>query len=280
MKIKKIMLLSVLFCAITKPNYLDDKQIVPISILKCGTHLLLKCINLLTKRDFVVWTPQASIAAKEKFTVLNFYKMSIEALKELTNLPQNLFLKTHLFYSDEYAAHLANEKFIKFFVYRDPRDMVVSLAFFVLKQKKEWPMAQAMSFDDRLLDIITEGKMFYQTHPPVSNGIAELYGSYFNWLKMPNMLSIRFEDLVGPKGGGTVEAQRKTIRKIVEHLGLNLSEAEIEAVSNKIFGGTFSFREGKIGSWKKYFKPIHIEAFKAHAGQTLIDWGYEKDLNW
>lgn len=280
MRFKKIFFLFLCMAVIIKPSHLDDKQIIPVSILKCGTHLLLKCIQALTKRNFVVWTGEVTKVTKEKFRYIHFYKVPMNVLKMLTNLPKTQFLKTHLFYSDTYAEFLADEKFIKFFMYRDPRDMAVSLAFFMHKQKEEWPLAQKMSFDQLLMDIITDSKTFYNFHPPVIGGIAELYKSYYNWLKVPNMLAIRFEDLIGPQGGGSAEIQKETVKKIALQLGFNLSDEEVDRVSNQIFGGTFSFREGQIGSWRKHFKPEHITAFKERAGQTLIDWGYEKDLNW
>jgi len=266
-----------LYC---RGEWYEDKQIISISIPKCGTHLLLKCIQLLTGRDFINWTPAISEATNENFQLINFYKVSMNALQALTNLDNSLFLKTHLFYSEEYAAYLSNEKFIKFFIYRDPRDMAVSFAFFMPKLKDEWPLAQSMSFDDLLLDIITEGKVFYNFHPPVIGGVAELYNAYLPWLKIPNILIMRFEDLVGPLGEGSERAQFNTIKKIAKHLGQHLSNKKIRDIAKEVFGNSYSFREGKIGSWKKYFKPEHIKAFKEVAGQTLIEWGYEKDLNW
>lgn len=39
-------------------------------------------------------------------------------------------------------------------------------------------------------------------------------------------------------------------------------------------------RKGVAGDWRHYFTPKDKEAFKAVAGQWLIDLGYEKDNNW
>jgi hypothetical protein len=38
--------------------------------------------------------------------------------------------------------------------------------------------------------------------------------------------------------------------------------------------------KGKQGSWQKLFTARDKAIFKDVAGQLLIDWGYEKDLEW
>lgn len=39
-------------------------------------------------------------------------------------------------------------------------------------------------------------------------------------------------------------------------------------------------QKGKHGSWQEFFTSQDRRIFKNIAGQTLIDWGYEKDLDW
>ena len=93
--------------------------------------------------------------------------------------------------------------------------------------------------------------------------------------------TVLFEDLVGEKGGGSKESQLEVIKAIVKHLDISLTEKEIqENVIDKLFGGTGTFREGKIGAWKNYFTPEHKKLFKLYGGEMLIKLGYEKDLNW
>ena len=63
-------------------------------------------------------------------------------------------------------------------------------------------------------------------------------------------------------------------------MNLQISDRNLIKIANDLFGGTWSFRKGSIGSWKQYFTQEHKQAFKEVAGQLLIDLGYEKDLNW
>jgi len=39
-------------------------------------------------------------------------------------------------------------------------------------------------------------------------------------------------------------------------------------------------KKGKQGSWQDLFTADDRRVFKRIAGQKLVDWGYEKDLDW
>ena len=110
--------------------------------------------------------------------------------------------------------------------------------------------------------------------------IDEFYRYFIPWKECDSFCTIRFEDLVGPRGGGSLECQLKEIKKIANHLRLDVDDQVIEKVADQLFGGTETFRKGQIGSWKDHFELRHKEAFKKIAGQLLIDLGYEKDFNW
>ena len=41
-----------------------------------------------------------------------------------------------------------------------------------------------------------------------------------------------------------------------------------------------TFRSGKTGEWKKYFKDEHRQVFKQVAGDLLVRLGYESNYDW
>jgi hypothetical protein len=43
---------------------------------------------------------------------------------------------------------------------------------------------------------------------------------------------------------------------------------------------TSHFRKGIVGDWRNHFKETHIQRFKELAGEALMEWGYETDLDW
>jgi len=261
-------------------NYLQANQhIAQISIPKCGTHLLMKCIQLLTGKT-------------SKDTVLT-WKLSDHALQNVAASAVKL-LWMHLTYDQQQARLLIKNNYIPFFIYRDPRDQIISYIFFYQKIYRV-----TVNMSDAITDLITKGSLYArpkQTRQAnrqhltqlTNHNIYQLYNRYLPWLDHPGMLSVRFEDLVGPDGGGSLEAQLYTIQAIADHLKLeNCSDEKIMFVADELFGkgapvSTISttFRSGQIGEWKEYFTPEHKQLFKEIAGQMLIDLGYETDMNW
>jgi sulfotransferase 6B1 len=230
-----------------------------ISIPKAGTHLLCNCIAELTHKKFtgfVLFPPENQNDNKK-------------------------FCYAHIKYSSEYAQKIKNKNCKTFFIYRDPRDQIVSTAFYNYDRPDLWPHWQKLKLSELITELIIDGKSMYNGFPPYDvTGINEFYRAYMGWLKLPWVYSIKFEDLVGSSGGSTQEEQYKKIQEIAHHLSLKLPSATIPEIAQALFGNSATFREGKIGAWKKYFTEEHKALFKSQAGQLLIDLGYEKDLNW
>jgi hypothetical protein len=262
---------SFIFVCLFSQQVQCHDQIIQISIIKTGSFLLAKCINLLTGRS--------PIGTYSPVTNSIHYNRSAEELMQMTNLLPQHFWFSHLFYTKEREEFFNKDNFIKFFIYRDPRDQMVSFIFFMDKYSSFWPHIKNINFDQALMYMIQNGPAIYKDHPPVNN-ILDMYEHYLPWIEAAGFLTVKFEDLVGVKGGGNEEKQIDVIKKIAQHLKIEITNQKINYVINNLFGDTATFREGKIGSWKKYFKPQHIKAFKEHTGDLLIKLGYEKDNNW
>lgn len=94
-------------------------------------------------------------------------------------------------------------------------------------------------------------------------------------------MTIRFEDLIGSSGGGSDKKQIETVNAIVKHIGIELSQEEIQQIAAKsFFTGSRTFRKGHIGDWRNHFTEEHKQIFKEVHGDTLIKLGYEKDYDW
>ena len=212
-----------------------NKQIILLTIPKCGTYLLTKCLRLLGTKP-------------------NAY---------------------HLTYNKDLDLELTHRNVVKFFIYRDPRDQVVSLAYWLGYNPQD------ANFDSQLLDLIVNGSWAVPHISVKILNVADLYKKFMPWKNSLDVYTVRFEDLIGPLGGGTEEAQLKEIKNIARHCSITLRRGLLKEVSKNLFGTRYTtFREGKIGSWKTYFTPKIKEVFKSVAGQLLVDLGYEKDLNW
>lgn len=268
-----------------------QKKLVCITIPKTGTHLLEKCISLFN-------VPGINYEF-DKLEVSTFVKDINSSLPDhikskVENPTGKRALHFHWIYKPETEQFLKGKTFANFFTIRDPRDQMVSLAFACKKKRyKNTPVASL------LLDFIYARKTNFipRSHQPWPLpehqiwsffdlpwfvGIVEYYRLFLPWMHAAKFYTVRFENLVGPNGGGTLEAQLQEIKNIAKHMGLEIDDARAKQIGEDLFGGTLTFRSGQIGTWKKYFTPEIKQAFKSIPGanELLIELGYEKDANW
>ena len=201
-----------------------------------------------------------------------------QALAWLDSLRPLDVASAHLFARPDAVARVASPAFVPYFIFRDPRDVVVSHVFYVTDMEARHVhhdyYASLPDFDARLTTSIL-GRPEVDIEFP---DIAARFAPYLGWLDHPEALAIHFEDLI--------HARAATLTRIADHL---LVRVPIPAPREKILDALESsinptksppFRSGKTGEWKKYFKEEHKRVFKEVAGDLLIRLGYEKDGNW
>jgi hypothetical protein len=233
-------------------NFSPANKVLVNSIPKSGTHLATRVIEELT----------------------GFVGRIIPT--NLDDLKSNQFMGAHLPYSVENELLLRKNNVKGVFIFRDPRDQLVSNVFFIYKFPQLWPMVQHLTFDQLLEYLIKDGSLITSL-----NNIDAFYKSFLPWKEILDIFyTTQFEKLIGPLGGGTLASQLTEIKNIAAHIGISISDGQAMKISQAIYGNTWTFREGKIGSWKKYFNEQHKRLFKHIAGQLLIDLGYETDLLW
>lgn len=281
------------------------QKVVCIMVPKCGTHLLLKCLSLMDhERMPFKYVGNLDPARRYKldqrrnqFPPPNHYKGSEHPLIEgplplafvhyMKYARQNHFWH-HFAYTQEYDAFLDSKNALKFLMLRDPRAMLISFAFMV---KEGFEKGQEIDLEPLVLDLIDGRKKNYikwavsrhAAYPTIWEiGICNFYKTYLPFIRSKNCKVVKFENLVGAQGGGSNALQAEEIRQIARHVGITIDENKTAAIVTDLFGGSSTFREGKIDGWKKYFTPAIKEAFKAvpYANDLLIALGYEKNRNW
>ena len=163
-------------------------------------------------------------------------------------------------------------------IIRDPRDVVVSHAFYIAQNSKHFlfPIYKDLSLEDRICLSITG----ITTEECRLLNISDRVVGILNWSTLGGAYMARFERLVGPKGGGRLFDQKSEVQNILQHLRIQYSQKTIEYICQNLFGGTTTFRKGHIGSWKNHFTAEHKQLFKEIAGDLLIQLGYENSLDW
>jgi hypothetical protein len=178
-----------------------------------------------------------------------------------------------------FLRELTAERASTFFVYRDPRDMLVSHVFYATELH---PGHVMHAFYNRLgsmeerLNVSIEGVT--ETGVELSP-IRRKFDHYLGWLDQPDLLSLRFEDLILHR--------EAALGSLLDHLAIkgveiDVSKADaIQSLTKAIEprkSGTF--RRGQPGEWREHFTSENIERFKNATGDLLQHLGYEKDSNW
>jgi sulfotransferase 6B1 len=190
------------------------------------------------------------------------------------------FVAGHMPFSDAFEQLLCRKDFRMILIVRDPRDVIYSeLKFFKRVEKLALHNYYDNLSDEEGLMSIIQGVAPGEGHP-VQPGLRTLLQEYLPWLSRSFVLLTRFEDLVGPRGGGDLATQHREIVRIADHLHISLSSKEIKHIADNLFGGTHTFRKGVIGSWRETLQPEHCEAMKNQVGDILIDLQYESSKSW
>ena len=247
--------------------------VLAISIPKSGTHLIGKLLNKLGYAYQGIPTDTALLIKPHAYARLLGKK----------------FFSPHLIASSDNMNGALKYGLKVIFLYRDPRDQIVSNAYYMKKTGAGLWVDSDLPLPELISKLIVDYSVMYYTKEPCPwndmilktiGHVKNFYDLYQGWHDYPGIYITTFEKLIGSQGGGCNEVQYQEINNISHHLGLNLSEEAVEAIQLSLFGGTGTFRAGLIGSWKEHFTLDDKEIFKRVAGQLLIDLGYEQDLNW
>jgi len=184
----------------------------------------------------------------------------------------------HLFASPEALARVIAPTFLPYFIFRDPRDVVVSHVFYVTEMEKNHvhhAYYQSLpDFDARLKASILGIPNSAVDFPDITARFAP----YLGWLNFPQVLPIHFEDLVNDRPAALNRILDHFLARVPLTVPRETILSALEAAINPQKSPTF--RSGKTGEWKKHFAAEHKAIFKEVAGDLLVKLGYEKNKNW
>ncbi len=243
---------------------------------KSGSHLLLQVLN-----GFTRIMPYRYVEAEPVRTITKDgrRRANSEILGDLTRVPRGVIGWGYVDATPENASFLTSSGRVNFFIYRDPRDLLVSQVFFATDMHEEHGMhdyyQSLPDFGERLKVAITgvDRDGLYMV------SVKGRYEGVFQWLEQPNVMCIRYEDLVDRR-----ESTLASMLDEVERTGYKIPTPRetaaailVEAIQPK---KSRTFRVGKTGNWKEYFTDEHKRLFKAVAGDLLVRLGYEVSNDW
>ena len=259
-----------------RPTFVEAPPIFGNSKPKSGSHLLLQILN-----GFTQIMPYAYVAAEPVRTIRkDGERRAVDRVAgDLRHLPRGVIGWGYVEASPENLAVLCQPGRVNYFIYRDPRDMLISQVYFASDMREEHGMhafyKSLPDFGERLKVAITgidrDGLRMVS--------VKQRYEGVFQWLEQLGVMCIRFEDLIN-KRDATLNAMldevEKTGYKIPTPREKSL-EILVEAIQPK---KSRTFRAGKTGGWRQHFTEEHKKLFKDVAGDLLVSLGYETNNNW
>lgn len=243
---------------------------------KSGSHLLLQILN-----GFTQIMPYRYVDADPIRTITKDgrRRMADEILADLKRVPHGVIGWGYVDATPENASFLTEAGRVNYFIYRDPRDMLVSHVFFATDMHEEHGMHDYYNslpdFRERLKVAITgidrDGMKMVS--------VKQRYEGVFQWLGQKNVMCIRFEDLINNRDAtleSMLNAVEKTGYKIPTPRGQALSVLADAIQPRK----SHTFRSGRTGGWKELYTEEHKQLFKDVAGDLLVRLGYEKGNDW
>jgi hypothetical protein len=243
---------------------------------KSGSHLLLQILNGFTRIMPYKYVDEEPIRTIKP----GGGRRSVdEILADLKRIPDGVIGWGYLDATKENASFLTEAGRVNYFIYRDPRDMLVSQVFFATDMHEGHGMHDFYNslpdFGERLKVAITgidrDGLKMVS--------VRQRYEGVFQWLEQQNVMCIRFEDLINNRDT-TLNSMLDEVEKTGYKIPVPREQALailVEAIQPK---KSHTFRSGKTGGWKNHFIEDHKALFKDVAGDLLVKLGYEENNDW
>jgi hypothetical protein len=263
------------FAALPKPQN-DWPILLGISFPKSGTHLLDQI--LLGFANVAPFAKRVHSFHAEYEGESGVKRAPEQALAWLDLLRPRDVASAHLFARPEAVVRVCSSKFVPYFIFRDPRDVVVSHVFYVTDMEARHVhhnhYRSLPDFDSRLKTSIL-GRPNLDVEFP---DIAARFAPYLNWIDQEEVLSIHFEDLIEDRAAALTRIMDHFLQRVPLHAPRQLILNSLETSINPKKSPTF--RSGKTGEWRKHFTDEQKRIFKDATGDLLIRLGYEKSNDW
>ena len=188
---------------------------------------------------------------------------------------------------------------------RDMRDAVVSSTHYFRSRPEQplGPFFRNVTFEQALLYNIIGCSVPYELQPPQQRalnpwklpmmyGVNRMAGENSRvWADRPEVVLLRYEDFFG--AGGEEGCDSSYLASKLRKQGVGITVAEVAALCARLTFEAFSggrrrgqaepghhYYKGVAGEWRTLFRRVHSAAARALYGDWLIDFGYERDLQW
>ncbi|MDP8921302.1 MAG: sulfotransferase domain-containing protein [Chloroflexota bacterium] len=191
----------------------------------------------------------------------------------LGELPGGRYVQGHFAYDEELHAAVRAARIPIVLVYRDPRACLASLAHYLVERGEPADFLPRL----RSRDVPSALRLLLDGDEAVVP-FEHFFAPYDGWRRAEGVLALRFEDLIGPRGGGSRTRQFATIIRLAAHLGWRGAPWQLVSAAKHAFNpraGTY--RRGTIDGWREDLDGrLRAEDWPA-LHELAGRWGYRGD---
>jgi hypothetical protein len=244
---------------------------------KSGSHLIIQVLQGLTRLGPFVNPGFPPVNRSE-----NNSKLSTAAI--LTNIQRMLpgdIAYGYISASEPFLSAVTAPGRATVFVFRDPRDMIVSHVFYATQMHAGHWMhhyyTETLKTMEERINAAIEG---VDEDGSELTPVRQRYQTYLGWLEQPQVLSMRFEDLILDQ-----EVALGHLLDYLQERGFIPTKAPRSEAINILKEAVVprksgTFRKGQPGNWREHFTEANKALFKEKVGDLLLNLGYEQDNDW
>ncbi len=252
----------------TPAAYRRRPPIIVNSIPKSGTHLLLQIARSIPHTVYLggfiahAW----SITLRERSVW--------ELLLRIKGMIPGEVVGAHIKYDARIENLLKEMNCIHLFIYRDPRDIILSEAVY-LTEMNRWHrlhrfMCKLNSYEERIKSLI-EGI------PGIYGNIGERLRAFIPWIHSKDCICIRYEDLQSEQRDKVLyDIANRIINKTYAYGTVKDMVERMKAGINP--SKSHTFREGGVQKWKSRLSMNNLLLIEEIAGPEIEALGYELSI--
>ena len=246
------------------------------SMPKSGSHLIIQMLQGFTRIGPFVNPGFPPVNRAEDNSKLK----ESEIMVNIKRLRSGDIAYGYLHASDPYFSELKKPGMASVFIYRDPRDMIVSHVYYATHMNINHGMhryySEVLHSMEERINAAIQG---VDEKGSIVTPIKTKYANYLGWLSQADVLCMRFEDLILD--------QESAINKLIDFIAqrgylpsIDREEANYLIRKSVVPKRSGTFRKAEPGNWKEHFTETNKSIFKDNTGDLLLELGYEKDYDW
>lgn len=248
-------------------------RVVANSMPKSGTHLLASLLDQLPGMRFAGHLVAFDDADRHQPS-----RPLQDLDRRLARLRDSHYIGGHLMCDPQVEQRIAASGARLVTILRDPRAVVVSGAHYVQTATQLKGRKDALKlFPDH--DSVLRALIFGHGQPGDEMYFPEIgarYALYAGWAASSTGITVRFEDLIGGRGGGADDVQHAEVARILHHLGYDSSTGSAAELADRLFSEkAITFRAGTIDSWRADLPDDLAKEITTRCAVSMSQLGYE-----